>query len=151
LVSFHGKKGFIDKKGSWIISPKFIKAYPFSEDLALATVDDGWGKWGFIDKRGEWIILPQFNNPKSFSEGLAKAKTVNICNKVGYINKLGRWIIKPQFDEGNSFSEGLTSVRINERWTFINKDGKAVLMLSPYYGRPLTAFLLQGIKQLNLG
>jgi hypothetical protein len=36
-------------------------------------------------------------------------------------------IIKPQFDAAYMFSEGLAPIKLNNKWGFVNKEGKAVI------------------------
>ncbi|MCL2356005.1 MAG: WG repeat-containing protein [Defluviitaleaceae bacterium] len=59
----------------WVIEPQFVNARPFSEGLAMASLDDL--RWGYIDTSGNFAIAPQFYGfgiefaPDSFSHGYA--------------------------------------------------------------------------------
>ncbi len=50
-----GKWGVIDRKGNWLIKPKFDLLLKYSEGLAAACLD---GKCGYIDEKGNWAIKP---------------------------------------------------------------------------------------------
>jgi len=55
--------GFINVKGEWVISPKFIAVRSFSNELCAIKENE---KWGFINKKGEWVIQPTFIKVKDF-------------------------------------------------------------------------------------
>ena len=95
------KKGYIDKKGNWVIQPMFDFVGKFTEGLTRVELND---KWGYIDKKGNWIIQPIFDSALDFTEGLA---IVRVNNKNGYIDKKGNWVIQPMFDSTGKFTEGL--------------------------------------------
>lgn len=64
----NGGWGFIDKRGAFVIPPRYENADMFSE--GLAAVQQG-GKWGFVDPRGNLVIPARYDRIKRFSEGLA--------------------------------------------------------------------------------
>jgi hypothetical protein len=69
--------GFIDKKGTRAIPPRFAEAFDFSEGLAAVRTKKTtvWGKgdtWGYIDKKGDYVIEPQFNETHRFIKGVAR-------------------------------------------------------------------------------
>ena len=51
----NGKWGIIDRKGNWLIKPKFDLLLNYNEGLAAACLD---GKCGYIDEKGNWAIKP---------------------------------------------------------------------------------------------
>lgn len=79
------KYGFVDKKGKWIIKPKFFNVNDFSDGLAAVWenadmhVDTGsdcgtavlHSKWGYIDKTGQYVIQPKYYEVSNFNNGLA--------------------------------------------------------------------------------
>jgi hypothetical protein len=65
LVSQHGKYGYINAKGEYVIKPQFSKALDFQGTLALAFSED---RAGFIDTKGNWVIQPQFDAAASFQD-----------------------------------------------------------------------------------
>jgi len=48
--------------------------------------------------------------------------------KVGFIDGAGRVVVAPQFDEDNcetgDFSEGLATVKVEDKWGYIDKHGR---------------------------
>ena len=95
-VTWEGKFGFINKKGDFVIEPKFNWAKSFSEGLAGAEGEsDGYG---FIDKSGNWVIEPQFAWVDYFQEGFALVAANgnrDSREKTGYIDRNGNYIWKP--------------------------------------------------------
>ena len=43
----------MDKKGSWVIEPKYDGATHFFNDFSCVSID---GKFGLIDRNGNWIM-----------------------------------------------------------------------------------------------
>lgn len=112
-----GKWTYIDRSGKQITAPRFSRAKPFREGLALVCVGgdidvhgmfDG-GKRGFIDPSGKWAIRAQFDSAYSFSEGLAwvcNNKNDGTLDKWGCIDTEGRMVIKPVYNELTDFEDG---------------------------------------------
>jgi len=96
IVKQNGQYGIIDKKGDFIINPRFEDALGFSEGLAAAKQN---GKWGYINKEGNWVIKPQFEDASGFTNSCAVVKQ---DGKWGCISKQGDWIVKPQFNNKKS-------------------------------------------------
>lgn len=67
-VKLHGKCGFVDLAGRFVIRPTFEDADPFTEGLAMVLLN---GKIGYIDKDGVFAISPQYTRGTYFSEGRA--------------------------------------------------------------------------------
>lgn len=112
------KSGYINKKGKFIIPPKFECAQEFSQDTGLALVGvkaskDSFGQWdckyGYIDSKGKFVASPNLGDywpldfgtfPSTFGNftdsGLSPANTFR-GNEVGYVNTKGKFLIPPQF------------------------------------------------------
>ena len=121
IVKQNGQYGIIDKKGDFIINPRFEDALGFSEGLAAAKQN---GKWGYINKEGNWVIKPQFDRVYIFNEGLAEAEQ---NGKWGFIDKIGNFVIKPRFEQTWAFSEGLAVAKQDGKWGFSHKIGNFVI------------------------
>ena len=72
--------GYINKKHSIVIEPKYILARDFSEDVAAVCLEKKHKtsfnlledqKWGYIDKNGKTIIPFEFEAAESFKSGYA--------------------------------------------------------------------------------
>lgn len=120
-----GKKnnGYIDKSGNWAIKPQFDIAEPFTENVAVVTIDY---KNGLINKKGEYIVTPQYNSIRNISGGLA-AFQKEPGAKWGYIDLNGNEVIAPRFDLALAFSEGLAEVELEGKKGFIDKKGEVVI------------------------
>ena len=133
--------GYINKKGKFVIEPKFNAARSFSAGLAGVSFggkprnkfskDIIGGKWGFIDKSGKFVIQPTFYETGDFSEGLASVRTG--WRKWGYIDAKGRIAVKPQFRDAGQFAGGLARVCVDvtsakkRKWGYIDRSGKMVI------------------------
>lgn len=69
------KFGYINKRGKFIIGPRFSNGGKFVNDVARVQIDR---KTGFIKRDGTFLIEPQFRSATDFSDGLAIA--VNVHN-----------------------------------------------------------------------
>jgi WG containing repeat len=122
FVKIGSKWGVIDKEGKVAINPQFDFGFQFSEGLAAVQIGK---KWGYIDKKGQLIIQPTFDRAGLFEDGLAEFKSEK-DSKLGYIDKKGKVVIQAKlFDQGFNFSEGLATVKLGDKWGYINKKGVA--------------------------
>ncbi len=123
-VETDGKWGYIDKSGKYSINPQFKQAFLFADGLALVQSQDD--KYGYIGEDGKFIINPTYKSAAAFSEGLAFVTIENgfpTC-----IDSKGE--IKFELREAavaSSFHEGMASIKIKDKWGFIDKDGKVVI------------------------
>ncbi|HEY9162860.1 MAG TPA: WG repeat-containing protein [Desulfomonilia bacterium] len=154
------KWGYINKKGLYVINPKYDGARPFRG--GYAPVKKG-NAWGMIDKKGRLVIDYSYQDLKGFNSGLAPAKRVgkwgfinkknkfvlerlwldagefqeglapvkNLENQWGFIDTNGELYIEAQFDEAGEFSEGLAPVRVESKWGFVDKKGR--YKINPQY------------------
>jgi len=118
------KWGYVDKNGKMLIAPKYNRAYPFSDGLALVLGENN--KWGYIDQKGNYVVQPQYANASCFSEHLAF-----VTQPGGYIQCIGTEG-KTIFDLKDAtfashFSEGMAVVEIDGKFGFIDKTGKIVI------------------------
>ncbi len=150
-----GKWGFFDKKGNWLIEPRFTKVKDFSDGLAAYLDDD---KWGYVDKQGNIVIMPKYKVAFNFNCGIARVEykgdiiyidkkgnpinttkmkitqdfsenlaAVSYKKRYGYIDKKGKWIIEPKFDRAKPFNDGIALVSLNKKWGYIDKTGDFII------------------------
>lgn len=131
-VKLNGKWGFVDGRGSMIISPQFDDALSFSEGLAAVKLDE---KWGYIDRWGNQTIPLLFDDALSFCDGLAGIKQ---GGKWGFIGHGFDLAIPPHFEMVTYFSEGLASVLLNDEIGFIDRQGNIVI--APQFERSSSGF-----------
>jgi len=58
--------GFIDKKGDWVVSPRYDSIGPFRRGLALVTNEYGYA--GYVDAQGREAIPLEYRNGSDFGE-----------------------------------------------------------------------------------
>src|SRR5690606_9360155 len=122
--------GLINKKGDWVIEPKFDKARAFVNGLAPVFVD---GAWGYINTSGTLVVQPTYTDADVFSkDGLAPVK---VDKEWGFINTKGELVIPAQYQitagsfgglfggEDKGFIDGVARVRHKTSWGFIKTDG----------------------------
>lgn len=134
-----GLWGFIDRKGDFIITPRFAWAEPFSESLAAVKYHN---RYGYIDHSGIFFIEPQFLNARFFARGVAPVLTEKGWI---YIDKEGKTVIDGPFLKAESFSfvVDLAAVKIDDKWGFINTDGKMVI---PVQYDDVRSFSIKGLS-----
>lgn len=150
-ICIDGRRGFIDREGEVVISPRFLEALEFSEGLAAVRIEgtDGRDAEGFINTKGEFVIGPgppaNYKWPDttvgmpsysygSFADGRARFWVGDITGRGGYIDKTGKLVIDVKFRFMHDFSEGLASVEVQGRRCIIDLHGNVVLRLPNEYG-----------------
>ena len=98
LVAFQSGEhwGYLDKSGSFAISPVYDAAVDFSEGLARVGIRNGETiKYGFIDTQGNYVIDATYDWASDFYDGIA------VVDKGGYIGVIdlnGEYLINPQYE-----------------------------------------------------
>jgi hypothetical protein len=112
------KWGIIDKRGEWLVEPRWEDTDGgFTDDLMSASID---GKWGLVNRLGDWVIEPRYTNVRKFSDGLCGVYVGGRRNldygildgKYGFINKSGEIVIEPRFDDVSEFKDGVCQVEL---------------------------------------
>ncbi len=137
------KIGFVNKQGTYVISPMLDEARSFSEGRAAVCVIEedatGWPirKWGAIDTEGHLVVPAKFDFMGEFSGGLAR---VEMNKKYGFIDRDGKEVIACQFDSAERFDRGLARVNIGGYdklgwWGSIDKTGRYVWKPADFQAR----------------
>ena len=85
-------RGFVDKKGDWVIDPQYCSVGAFHDGLALATTSKESPQiWGYINTSGEMVIDEQYDLADNFSGGCARVFWDGY-NSMGLINTKGELI-----------------------------------------------------------
>ena len=122
-------KGYINKKGEFVITPKFLRAFDFSDGLAKVIVE---GPCAYI---GDDPCAP-FNAQMVGGKGYVDQETP-MC-KFAFIDKTGAFISNERFVRADDFSEGLAAVILKgewnslgfgaeKNWGFIDTKGNVVI------------------------
>ena len=125
----NGDWGFMDLEGNIKIEPQFEKMPTlFQEGFAVIMTEDGYD---YINKEGE-KMGQKFQYATLFSDGAAYV--IKESNAKCYINQNMESIFDLKDVEGTTikisgfFSEGLAKFKNDEeKWGFINKNGKVVI------------------------
>ncbi len=138
-----GTYGYANSSGSFMITPKYHKAYPFQDGYARIQM---YGNWGLIDRKGNLVVKAEyqyvgwsddpFYNANKQWLSVANARRLSgrnffapSENKIGVI-KDGKWYLKTlgrggkskPFDSLDHFAGGFAPVFSEEKsgWTFID-------------------------------
>jgi len=121
------KMGYIDKTGKMVINLQFKDASLFYDGLALVSTDGADKRWGFIDETGKYIINPDYKKATIFSEGLAFAQREDDHDHLYAIDKKGGIKFILSATGAHIYSEGLAAYSEDDKWGFVDKEGKAVI------------------------
>lgn len=120
------KWGFLSEDNAYFISPKYDFVEPFSEGLAVVTINS---KVGFISKTGEQKIEAKFDDAYSFQNGYA---VVELDEKFGLINRSGEFVVPANYEGLGNIIEGLSFFESNnEGYGYF--DRKGLVRLKPEY------------------
>lgn len=89
-----GLQGFIDKRGEFVIAPKFMTAQSFSEGVAVVRPSSNTGLY-YIDRKGRKVLPLRLWTRWSFSDGLTVAGD---RGKQMYVDHKGRTIAPYEVD-----------------------------------------------------
>jgi hypothetical protein len=106
-----------------------------AQNYAIQAKPIGSKTWGYINLNGDYILEPQYRKCYEFSEsGYApisdKKKGFYFIDTKGEIlqTEIENFKLKQVFGFGTlGFKEGLVPVRINDKWGYLNTDGKLVI------------------------
>ena len=90
----------------------------FFSSTTIYSKDDSESDSGITEENSDT------NGSDLVSDELEKKQVDDIPNKTKI-----KWHIKPQYDEAHSFSEGLAAVCKNEKWGYIDYNGRLVTLL----------------------
>ncbi|MFS0824809.1 WG repeat-containing protein [Bacillus sp. 1P02SD] len=119
------KKGFIDKKGNFVIKPSYYRVNSFIDE-GIATVKEGpFSIWKFIDKSNKTVLtLPKsITDVKEYSEGLCPVKRMGFW---GYMDTSGDIIIPAESRAVEPFDNGIAKIVHKFGISYINIEGERV-------------------------
>lgn len=105
-----GKEGIIDKKGNFVLQPKYIMLGDVSPE-GITFFKDENGLRGFMDLNGNITVPAKFQVLNSPREGISYAsEDGKIC---GIVNTNGEYLIAPQFIGASLSHDGLINVKVS--------------------------------------
>lgn len=122
-VRREGPTGYVNKKGKEVIACKYQSAGDFSEGLLNARYKD---KWGYINTSGKTIVRHKYDLGTPFVDGLARVAKKQGADEwlYGFIDKKGKEVIPLSYSNAKDFNNGIAEVKIDGRWTTIDKKGE---------------------------
>lgn len=122
-VKLEGNWGYINEKGTVVVTAKYEDAKPFRENGMAAVKQNG--KWGYVNSLGVQVIECIYEDAEAFSQGLAP---VQLNGRWGYINEGGMNVIPASYQYAGVFQEnGLALVRSEGFYGYINSSGEMVI------------------------
>ncbi len=101
--------GYLEPDGDVRVEPRFKKAYPFKDGLALVQLENDI--YAVINNKGDILSTYDYFEVRNLSEGLMSYRN-NYREPWGYIDINGRIVIEPRFSSGGPFIDGLAEIDI---------------------------------------
>lgn len=116
--------GFIDKKGNWVVEPRFHLAENCGSGFAAVEMDDG--NWRFINRDGDLVDGTGYERVQCFVDG-PPAVTFEGDHEWTYLNvKRSRLLpVRQHIPEG--FDEGLTPMNAGSIWGYVDESGAFII------------------------
>jgi hypothetical protein len=142
-VTVHGKVGFIDRTGSFVIRPAFDQVRPFQLGFDRTTAERD-GIVGVIDKSGAWMFqtnYQQLNVARTIGHdrdpGTVFGWHFEKNDRWGLLDLDGRVVLDADFDQFiHRCPDGRLEAYKNKEWLYFNGDGSP---LQPPNGRLVDA------------
>jgi hypothetical protein len=121
--------GYANVKGELIIPAQFKKCWAFSDEGLAPIYNPEAKEFYFINLKGEKLateisgykLIEAFGfGLKGFENGMVPVKQ---GEKWGYLNTEGKLAIPCKYDDASPFNEGFATVKINEKFIVLNKQG----------------------------
>lgn len=122
----HGKWGYLNEKGQWLVKPTLDDARAFPSDAGIARARRG-KRWGYVRSDGTWLVEPRFASARPFFHGHAL-----VAEREGgafyFMNTQGKKAFDRTFSNARDFgAEGLAPFAEGERWGYVDQRGKTVI------------------------
>ena len=154
---FHGARaevtsndgiGVIDRAGTFTIPPRFDRAVPFTDDVALVAersdkpaseiawqvgMDLSRHSFRLYHQRRGWLAKHRhhfrwFRHPRDGTKPLIWASEAASKSPFGLMDDSGSWVVEPSFEDVHSLHEGLAGVRRN-LWGAVDENGEIAIPL----------------------
>ncbi|NDW09331.1 WG repeat-containing protein [Dysgonomonas sp. 520] len=117
----NGKYGLIDKEGNNLSPFIYAETRFYTKDLFIVSVNN---KWGILNIKGEEITSCIYDSIECLSKD-EDSSIVRLKYKYGFIDAMGKEIIPCVYESVRNFSEGIADVKLNDKWSFIDKKGNS--------------------------
>ena len=119
-VRIHGKWGFVDPAGGFVVSPDYDYVWPYLDGLALVKRGE---KFGYVDHEGHELTAVAYDTAFGFTDGLG---AVSLEGRFGFIDRQGRAVVPTQYDYAWPFQNGLALVKLGERLFYVDVNGRYI-------------------------
>jgi hypothetical protein len=109
--------GLIDRRGDWVVRPRYAKMLRGGDGLFGVQED---GKWGFVSAAGQTVIGPKFDEAEAFENGAAAVKA---NGRWGYLRPDGTMETDIVFLEIGGREGAYVSARDPEGWAVFKLSG----------------------------
>ncbi len=106
IVTRKDLMGLINAQGEVVLEPKYASLAPYSEGLAVATVD--YKEYDVLDPAGK-VLFTRTGITGYYKEGLVGVQ--NPDGLFGYADATGKDVIAPQYTEAGEFVQGKALVK----------------------------------------
>lgn len=122
------KCGYIDLDGNVVIPARYDSVQPFQDGRAFVLPDRKTECEPYVVTEEQ---AAAYNQGKFRLPNMARPRAGTYYRRVdkglwGLIDINGQYIVEPRFQRIHSFRNGRARVQIEERWTFIDRDGNEV-------------------------
>ncbi len=126
-LSFYFKHGYIDKKGKYIVKPKYDVLGFYYDGRAMFGIRPGnqW-KCGYLNCKGKEIIPAKYSFATDFGDSIAWVVQDGKLFLIDINGKVLR-IISSKYENVTRFSESLSAVKINGKWGYCDKQGNMAI------------------------
>ena len=115
--------GIIDRKGKWLIEPKFADVYVCGENCVLGQIRSKG--WRFYDRNGRERADPPYMSVSELGHGYYRATTPTKRSLVFHTS--GGRAIEIPFQDMRGFSDGRAAFKSDGKWGFLDPSGKVVV------------------------
>lgn len=146
--------GVIDREGAFTIPPRFDRAIPFTNDVALVTErsdlpaskilwkvgrDNSFNSFGrhyafrLFHRRDGWLTERRhnfrwFHRPGTGTESFIWATETQWKSPFGLMDDSGSWVVEPSFEEVGSLDGGFARIR-RGLWGAVDENGEIAIPL----------------------
>ena len=133
-VSFKGKMGYADATGYVAIVPKWVRAEPFSGDVAkvsLAAEEEAAYADGLIDRMGNYILPPSYQVWEEAASYII-TQSEHGTYQSGYYDKASGTLVYPEYedviDNQRVNESALIAVKEDGKWGYVSREGNQVVI-----------------------
>jgi hypothetical protein len=127
VVKVGDRFGAIDRAGKLVIPARYTELGDFSDGLALACDGEAYG---WIDPAGQGVLGPSMMGGKAARGGVATGfDEMGMGRNRAFLFRTGQGRLAQEYEDTGDFGEGLVPVRLEDRWGYVDGDGRPAIPL----------------------